>query len=262
MAYVMRLGTCHTLALAFASLTAAQQDNPFTSEQDVAMGARLYQTHCSYCHGAQGEGGRGPDLTVGRFRHGGSDAELFNTIRNGIRGTEMPQVRATDDEVWRMVAFVKKLSANPSAAERGTASGNVETGRAVFGGKGKCLSCHAVGRAGGSIGPDLTGVGRRRAVAYLREALVKPETEIAIVFRAVRVTTRSGQTVAGIRLNEDDISIQLRDTTDTPRSFLKANLRGIERDKPALMPSYSSRLSASEIEDVVAYLNSLQEALQ
>jgi len=77
-------------------------------------------------------------------------------------------------------------------------------------------------------------------------------------YRAIQVITKSGQTVAGIRLNEDDISIQLRDLKDNPRSFLKENLTEIRHDKPSLMPPYGSILSKKEIEDVVAYLSSLR----
>jgi hypothetical protein len=71
--------------------------------------AALFQTHCTYCHGARGQGSRGSDLTTGQYKYGGSDASLYATIRNGLRGTEMPAVLATDDEVWKMVAFVKRL---------------------------------------------------------------------------------------------------------------------------------------------------------
>ena len=82
-------------------------DTPDSREQ----GRSLFQTHCAYCHGARGEGGRGVDLTTGVYRRGGSDAELYTTVRNGIPGTEMPAVRATNEEVWKMVAFVKSLGA-------------------------------------------------------------------------------------------------------------------------------------------------------
>jgi hypothetical protein len=61
-----------------------------------------------------------------------------------------------------------------------------------------------------------------------------------------------------MRLNEDDISIQLRDANDNLRSFLKENLREIRHDKPSLMPSYGALLSRKEIEDLVAYLSSLR----
>src|SRR5205823_12173643 len=66
--------------------------NPFETEADIQQGAALFQTHCSYCHGVRGEGGRGADLTAGEYRMGGSDRELFKTIRIGVPGSEMRMV--------------------------------------------------------------------------------------------------------------------------------------------------------------------------
>src|SRR5579864_8086082 len=64
--------------------------NPFTSASDLAIGQKLFVRRCTQCHGAQGEGGRGVNLTTGVYRLGGSDRELYLTLRNGVPGTEMP----------------------------------------------------------------------------------------------------------------------------------------------------------------------------
>jgi len=234
---------------------ARAQERRMTAPESAEQGAALFQTHCTYCHGARGQGGRGSDLTTGQYKYGGSDASLYATIRNGVRGTEMPAVLATDDEVWKMVAFVKRLGA---LAPGEKAPGDADAGRLVFEGKGACRTCHAIGRDGGSLGPDLSDVGRRRDLKYLEESLVNPEADVPIRYRAIQAITKSGQTIAGIRLNEDDISIQLRDERDNLRSFLKENLREIRHDKPSLMPAYGSRLSKKEIDDVVSYLSALR----
>jgi cytochrome c oxidase cbb3-type subunit III len=231
------------------------QTNPLNTSAAELEGGSLFQIHCSYCHGAKGEGGRGPDLTSGIYRRGGTDEILFATVRNGIPGTEMPAVRASEDEVWKMVAFVKRLG---SAGLREKAPGDSVAGKAVYEGKGRCAGCHSLGLEGGNLGPDLTDVGRRRSLAYLQESVVAPEADVPIRYRALRLVTKSGQMLTGIRLNEDDISLQIRDEKDDLRSFLKSNLREIGYDRPALMPSYASILSKKEIEDVVAYLSSLR----
>jgi putative heme-binding domain-containing protein len=223
--------------------------------QGVQQGAALFQLHCAVCHGARGEGGRGADLTAGRYRRGGSDADLFSTIRNGVPGSDMPAIRATDEEVWKMAAFVKRLG-NAGASQ--IAKGNPSAGKALFEGKGRCLSCHSIGPAGGSLGPDLEGVGRRRNLVYLEESLLRPEADVAIRYRAVRLIPRSGPPITGVRLNEDDVSIQVRDTADNLRSILKTDLKEIRRDQPSPMPSYASALTRTELDDVIAYLSSLR----
>jgi len=244
--------------VAVASSQEMARTNSFDHSEGVAQGRALFQIHCSYCHGANGEGGRGADLTTGRYRRGGSDANLYSTVRNGIPGTEMPAVRATDDEVWKMVAFVKRLGPTEAPVER--AAGDASAGKLIFEGKGKCVSCHAIGADGGSLGPELTDVGRRRSVSYLAESLAKPDADVSIAYRSLEIVTTAGETISGIRLNEDDISIQLRDSAGNLRSFLKSNVREVRRDRPSLMPAYATVLSKTEMENVVAYLSSLRGA--
>ena len=253
----LRAQTPQNAALAggAAPVAAIAATNPFSSEADVQQGSALFQTHCAVCHGANGEGGRGADLTVGLYRRGGRDPELYASIRFGIPGTDMAPVRVTDDEVWKLVAFVKRLG---SQGLREKAPGDPVAGRRGFQTMG-CVVCHSVSKEGGTLGPDLTDVGRRRGLKFLAESLAKPEAEIPIAYRAVEVVLKSGATVTGIRLNRDDLSIQLRDPGDNFRFFLMENVREIRYDKPALMPSYAA-LDPKDFTDVVAYLNSLKGA--
>jgi putative heme-binding domain-containing protein len=231
------------------------ETNPFSSDADIQQGGALFQTHCSYCHGSSGEGGRGADLTAGIYRQGGRDLELFASIRLGIPGTEMGPVRATDEEVWKLVAFVKRIGSQ-GLLER--ASGDAAAGHAVYQ-KSGCANCHRIDKDGGALGPDLTDIGRRRGLKFLAESLEKPEADIPINYRAVQVVLKSGQTVSGIRLNRDDLSIQLRDTRGNLRSFLMDNVQDVRYDKPSLMPAYAS-MNQKDFDDVVAYLNSLKGA--
>jgi putative heme-binding domain-containing protein len=232
------------------------QINPFNSVADVQQGGGLFQLHCSYCHGSQGEGGRGADLTAGVYRIGGKDPELFATIRSGIPGTEMPAVRVTDDDVWRLVGFVKRLGSQ-GLAEKATGDG--AAGKAIYS-KGGCAACHRIGTDGTDLGPDLSDIGRRRGLKFLEESIVKPDAFVPNNYRAVVLVMTSGSTISGIRLNEDDLSVQVRDVAGNPRSFLKANIKEIRRDKPSLMPSYESTLNKKDLGDLVAYLNSLKGA--
>jgi putative heme-binding domain-containing protein len=230
--------------------------NPFTSESDVRAGEALFQTHCSYCHGSFGEGGRGADLTAGVYRHGGRDPELYASVRNGIPGTEMAPVRVSDDDVWRMIAFVRRLG---SRGMLETAPGDAAAGRLVYQ-KSGCASCHRIESDGGNLGPELTDIGRRRGLKFLAESLVTPEANIAVAYRAVQVVLKSGQTVTGMRLNRDDVSIQLRDTRDNLKSFLMQNVAEVRYDKPSLMPAYAS-MNQKDLENVIAYLHSLKGTL-
>ena len=229
--------------------------NPFNTDADMQQGGALFQLHCSYCHGSHGEGGRGADLTAGVYHMGGKDPELFSTIRSGIPGTEMPAVRVNDDDVWRLVGFVKKLGSQGLLEK---ASGDSTAGKTIYG-KSGCVGCHKIGPDGRDLGPDLTDIGRRRGLKFLEESIVKPDAYVPNNYRAVVVALKSGSTVSGIRLNEDDLSIQVRDLSGNLRSFLKDDLKEIRRDKPSVMPAYD-KLNQKDLGDLVAYLNSLKGA--
>ena len=229
--------------------------NPFSSDADLQQGAALFQTHCSYCHGSSGEGGRGADLTAGIYRRGGRDPELYASIRYGVPGSEMGPVKVTDEEVWKLVAFVKRVGSQGLLEK---ATGDPAAGHVVYQ-KSGCGNCHRIAKDGGALGPELTDIGRRRGLKFLAESLAKPEADIPINYRAVQVVLKSGQIVSGIRLNRDDLSIQLRDTRGNLRSFLMDDVQEVRYDKPSLMPAYAS-MNQKDFDDVVAYLNSLKGA--
>jgi putative heme-binding domain-containing protein len=228
--------------------------NPLSSDSDVVLGRQLFLGRCGLCHGRDGEGGRGAALNTGQYRHGESDREMFLTIRNGIPNTEMPGTFLTDPEVWRLVAYVKRLGLTRASEER--VPGDPQAGRAVYESRG-CPACHAIDGQGGDTGPDLSSVGARSSLRYLKESIVTPSTDVPLSYRTVTVTTLAGGKIRGIHLNEDDYSIQLRAMDGNPRSFLKSDLREVRYEKESLMPPYAS-LSAAELDNLVAYLNSLK----
>ena len=137
-------------------------------------------------------------------------------------------------------------------------AGNPAAGKALFEGKGGCLNCHSLGGRGGSLGPELDRIGLLRAQESLRLALVDPSAEVYKEYLTVIVVPKRGPKVEGIALNEDDLSIQIRDAQGNPRSFLKDDLRGVQRENRSLMPSVTGKLSAAEIDDLIAYLHRLR----
>ena len=254
--FEMRLFLVAGLLLTWISVGGAEQrgkTNPHTSPEDVAAGGRIYRSHCVECHGRDGTGGRGPDITRGDLRYGNSDAALADTISTGIPGTSMPLFFFNGKQLWQIVAFVQSLR-----REEPGPPGDSSAGAALFRGKGACVNCHMVDGQGGRQGPDLTTVGARRSLPHLRNAILEPNQWVAPRDWKIQAKTKSGVPVAGVRLNEDTHSLQLLDSNDRLLSLVKKDLESYRVIKMSAMPSYAERLSESELEDLVAYLYTLR----
>jgi cytochrome c oxidase cbb3-type subunit III len=238
------------------AVLSAQVRNPHTSREDVAAGARSYRSHCAECHGLKGEGGRGPDLTRGEYRHGSSDAALFKTISVGIPGTQMPGIYYEDVQIWELVAFVRALAApGPPQPIKGTSA----AGERLFIGKAGCAGCHMIQGRGGRSGPDLSFIGSSRNPQHLRTSLLKPSEEFPIQWWTAQAEDNQGNRYSGVRLNEDTYTIQLLDAQRDLISLQKADLRSLRvENKVSPMPSYEGRLTDQELDDLVAYLYSLR----
>ncbi len=100
--------------------TAPTAQDPFAANpKDIAVGMDHYRENCVACHGGPGvdpaELAKGlhpdaPELWK-KDSQEMTDGELFWTIKNGVRMTGMPGFGPThtDQEIWRIVAFVRHL---------------------------------------------------------------------------------------------------------------------------------------------------------
>lgn len=256
------------------TLLAAEERNPFANDAKAAkLGEFQFRINCSFCHGlgARG-GGRGPDLTLARKRHGASDSEMFHNIKDGIPGTAMPAaigsigVGMTDAEVWQVVTYLRSVQVKTPAHP----PGNAAHGEMLFYGDAKCSACHMVLGKGGRLGPDLTGTGSSRSVESMVESVRNPSKRLAPglteatkpfsqEYETVTVVTADGKTITGVTLNEDTFSVQLMDLSEKIYLLEKDTLRSYKKSRVSLMPAYDgAQLSDKDLQDIVAYLMSVE----
>src|SRR5687768_6234150 len=92
----------------FAGQTPAK--NPLEGKaESIQAGRVLFELRCAECHGGDATGGLGPDLTVLRAL-GATDETLFQTVRRGRPGTDMPRSTAPDTEIWSILAYLTTLT--------------------------------------------------------------------------------------------------------------------------------------------------------
>ena len=109
---------------------------------DVSSGEKLYQAHCSACHGVDGEG-NGPggaklDPAPSNFRDATRMAQrsvhgLYNTIALGVKGTAMPAFdQLKDEERWALAFHVAGYAASPAHRAQGKSLWQGGGGRQAF----------------------------------------------------------------------------------------------------------------------------------
>ena len=150
------------------------------------------------------------------------------------------------------------MGQNGSASEQPVRDPQAVRGEAILDGKGNCLSCHRVSDHGSHLGPDLSSVGLQLSPAEIEKELLSPRLTVPPQYQRYQVTTSDGQTVTGRLMNQDRNSIQMLDSSDRLRSFLKANLRSYDFAPTTPMPSYRDKLTQEERADLIAYLVSLK----
>jgi mono/diheme cytochrome c family protein len=178
------------------SVKARAKDIEVPPLADVAMidrGLQLYRAHCLECHGAPGVApeayamGLAPiPANLAYTGRQWQPAELYWVVKHGIKSAGMPawQYRLSDDDLWAIVAFMKKLpqlstvqyaemvqrlhsqplqTQSPSVP----AQPDPERGRNALE-QYYCITCHAIpGVVGASVpvGPPLGGIATRALIA-------------------------------------------------------------------------------------------------
>jgi putative heme-binding domain-containing protein len=224
-------------------------------ETDLDLGKRLFLTHCAACHGPDGNSVQGVDLGRRKLRRASSDDDIIQIIKTGIPNTAMPPIGVSTRKAKFIVAYLRSMM---SSARAPSPPGNAVRGKALFEGKGDCLSCHRVKDRGSRVGPDLTDIGARRRSFEVESSLLEPNAEILPENQFVRVITRDGAVITGRLLNHDAFTVQLIDSAERLLSFQKSSLKEFAFLDESPMPSYRDKLSPEELADLVSYLVSLK----
>src|ERR1035437_3584071 len=126
-------------ALQFSEMS---QKNPLAKNPSaIQSGKQSFVKNCGACHGSSAAGGRGAKLAGARRVQDISDKKIFDIIRNGVPGTNMPSNRLADQQIWEIVSFIRSLNA---VAIDQFVPGDSASGKALFFGAAECSKCHSI----------------------------------------------------------------------------------------------------------------------
>jgi len=132
----------------------------------------------------------------------------------------------------------------------------IDSGKVVF--RQNCSTCHSIQHEGGSIGPQLDGVGKWGARA-LAEKILDPNRNVSESFRNYTIRLKDGKILSGLFRREEGEVIVFADVTGKEFSVPKNQIAEQKASKYTLMPDhFGNVLSQDEFNALVTYLLSLQ----
>ena len=135
--------------------------------------------------------------------------------------------------------------------------GNMERGKELF--TLLCAQCHKLGQEGGSVGPELTGIGSRAREEILIE-IVDPNRSLESNYRAWSLETKDGRSLSGRLESEDQSSIQLMDTAGQRHTVERRQIASLTAGDISLMPV--GLIDELEDSDVAALMSFLAQSKQ
>ncbi len=120
-----------------------------------------------------------------------------------------------------------------------------------------CTACHAIGGAGGKVGPDMTSIGASAPMDYLIESVVNPGAKIKEGYHSVIIQTKDGQSITGQLLRSSGGSSVIRDGSGAEITLADAMIAS-KTDAGSLMPgNLIGSLTPQEKDDLFKFLSSL-----
>ena len=235
----------------------------------IDQGERLFRKKksCFACHQLEDEGGLvGPDLSRAGFSY--TPEWIFTWLGNPQRTkprSKMPNLGLNNEDCRAITAFLASLKGEELKEEWRpylTSPGDPVKGKKLFfdlGGKANCGKCHTVNGQGGKVGPQLSFVGTTRTQAFLLESILNPKAVITSGYSSILILTRKGKFITGVKLNEDDSSIDLVDKEGNALHISKDDIKKHKTQKISIMPgNFKDILTQDDIRHLLAYLGTLK----
>lgn len=123
-----------------------------------------------------------------------------------------------------------------------------------------CESCHAIGGAGGLMGPDLSSLGANAPTDYIIHGILNPSADIKDGYELNRIVRQDGSEVRGYVVNETSSELILRNIAGDEISTPVNQIEKQEVVPGSLMPpGTTAGLERKEFVDLIGFLSKLGE---
>lgn len=93
---------------------------PFSSPENLSSGRALFLGKCAACHGNEGQGSIGANLTDKFWIHGGTRKDIIQLIQSGVVSKGMPTWSGvlSDSELISVASYVYSLRQSPKIGKQ------------------------------------------------------------------------------------------------------------------------------------------------
>lgn len=124
-----------------------------------------------------------------------------------------------------------------------------------------CTTCHAIGGAGGRIGPDLSSLGTSSPIETIIRSVLYPSVSIKEGYDLKRVVKKDGSELLGYLASDGASEIVIRDVTGKEVSIAKSQVQLMEKVPGSLMPpGLTASLDRKEFIDLIGFLSKMGES--
>ena len=119
------------------------------------------------------------------------------------------------------------------------------------------MKCHAVAKAGGNIGPELSAVGSISPPEYIVASILNPDASIKEAYVTRSVITDSGEVHTGILVDRDELRVRLRDATGKVITIPMAEIEEEVEGKSLMPKGLTTFLTQQEFLDLARFVSEL-----
>ncbi len=178
---------------------------------------------------------------------------------------QLQKIYAKDAETRKSPLFAvaaKTISIGDFTAAAMKENGDAGRGRTLFMDikAAACIKCHKVGKDGGEVGPDLSGIGAKYNRLQLAESVLDPSKQILDGYDMTIIETKAGQILQGIVKAEAGDEVTLVDNEGKKIAVKKTDIETREKSKKSIMPDgLHIGMTINEFADLLSYLESLKD---
>jgi putative heme-binding domain-containing protein len=171
-----------------------------------------------------------------------------------------PQIRDLFERFVPDDLRVKRLGSVVKPEQILALQGNADRGKAVFQSATlQCVSCHRIAGTGGTLGPDLTQIGKKYTRGQILESILQPSKSIDPQYVAYLAELSDGKVLTGLLGAKTDKEVVLKLPGDKEVRIATDKIERLVPQTISLMPELLLRdLTAEQAADLVDYLAGLR----